>query len=197
MIDAGYFLRILARQNVNFYSCVSDPLLNEFFFTAVDYSNEIIYQTACNDKAAIGVAIGSYLATGYIPAVYLKNSGLYTVVNPFYSTAKPEVYGIPLLLIVGWQNETDTEKSTSRNKYYQHDELRIEPIPLLQQLRIPYKILGECTEDWEKTIESLLTIAHNEFRPVALVVKKISFSTTKATSTNRKVIFNESVEKIK
>jgi len=31
MIDAGYFLRILARQNVNFYSCVSDPLLNEFF----------------------------------------------------------------------------------------------------------------------------------------------------------------------
>ncbi|WP_339057498.1 thiamine pyrophosphate-binding protein [Candidatus Regiella endosymbiont of Tuberolachnus salignus] len=197
MIDADCFLRILARHNVNFYSCVSDPLLNEFFFTVADYSNEIIYQTACDDKAAIGVAIGSYLATGYIPAVYLKNSGLYTVVNPFYSAAKPEVYGIPLLLIVGWQNETDIEKNTPHNKYHQHDELRIAPIPLLQQLHIPYKILGECTEDWERTVASLLAIAHDECRPVALVVKKISFSTTKATSTNRKVIFNSSAEKIK
>lgn len=37
--------------------------------------------------------------------VYLQNSGLGNIINPILSLAVPEVYGIPMLLLIGWRGE--------------------------------------------------------------------------------------------
>ena len=59
--------------------------------------------TAANEGAAIGIAIGEYLATGKPACVYMQNSGLGNTVNPLTSLAHTDVYGIPMLLLVGWR----------------------------------------------------------------------------------------------
>ncbi|WP_342221658.1 thiamine pyrophosphate-binding protein [Candidatus Fukatsuia endosymbiont of Tuberolachnus salignus] len=176
MINADCFLRVLAQHNVNFYSGVPNPLLSEFCFAVYNYSSEIIHQIACNDKAAIGMAIGSYLATGDIPAVYLKNSGLSNIINPVCSHATPEVYGIPLLIIMAWQSGSNDVEKNDTTDASQDKELTLESLSLLKKLHIPYQILDEYGDDCEKKVASLLSIAHNECRPVALLIKKNIFS---------------------
>lgn len=56
-----------------------------------------------NEGAAVGIAIGSYLATGHPSCIYAQNSGLGNMVNPLTSLAAGEVYAVPLLLIIGWR----------------------------------------------------------------------------------------------
>jgi phosphonopyruvate decarboxylase len=51
------------------------------------------------------MASGYHLATGKNPMVYLQNSGLGNIVNPIMSLAVPNVYSIPMLLLVGWRGE--------------------------------------------------------------------------------------------
>ena len=40
--------------------------------------------------------------------VYLQNSGLGNVVNPVMSLCHREVYGVPLVLLVGWRGAPGT-----------------------------------------------------------------------------------------
>ena len=58
-----------------------------------------------NEGAAVALASGYHLATGKNPMVYLQNSGLGNIVNPIMSLAVPNVYSIPMLLLVGWRGE--------------------------------------------------------------------------------------------
>ena len=60
---------------------------------------------SANEGAAVGLAIGHYIGTGSLPLVYLENSGLGNVVNPLLFLASPEVYGTPMLLMLGWRGE--------------------------------------------------------------------------------------------
>jgi phosphonopyruvate decarboxylase len=58
-----------------------------------------------NEGSAIALAAGYHMATGKSPLVYLQNSGLGNIVNPVMSLAVPQVYSIPMLLLVGWRGE--------------------------------------------------------------------------------------------
>src|SRR5690606_28831548 len=60
---------------------------------------------AANEGAAVGLAIGHYLASCSPALVYLQNSGLGNAVNPLASLADPAIYGVPMLLMVGWRGE--------------------------------------------------------------------------------------------
>ena len=53
----------------------------------------------------MALAAGTYLATQGISLVYLQNSGLGNTVNPLLSLADSEVYGIPMILLIGWRGE--------------------------------------------------------------------------------------------
>ena len=46
----------------------------------------------------------------------LQNSGLGNIVNPITSLANKDVYGIPMLLLVGWRGEPGT-KDEPQHKY--------------------------------------------------------------------------------
>ncbi|WP_232100172.1 phosphonopyruvate decarboxylase [Lonsdalea populi] len=159
---------------IRFFSGVPDSLLKELCL-AVNGNKEYIHQLASNEGTAVGMAIGYHLATNSIPAVYLQNSGLGNIVNPICSLASKDVFGIPLLLIIGWRGEIKDD-GTQLHDEPQHVMQGRVTLAQLDVLDIPYQILeGDQNVDFPSIIR-LLELAHQEKRPVALVVRKNTFS---------------------
>lgn len=78
-----------------------DALMTRY---GVDPTHHII---AANEGNACAIAAGYHLATGKIPVVYLQNSGEGNIINPLASLLHPDVYGIPVLFVIGWRGEPD------------------------------------------------------------------------------------------
>lgn len=130
--------------------------------------------TAANEGGAIGIAIGEYLATGKPACVYMQNSGLGNTVNPLTSLAHTDVYGIPMLLMIGWRGEPGVKDEP------QHKYMGKITTSLLEILDIHYAIITD--ETTEKELEQILAIAKEEFlknRQYALVIKKNTFQKMK------------------
>lgn len=106
MISPDELLGFLHHKGIRFYSGVPDSLLKELCLAIDGTKEDIHHQLACNEGAAVGMAIGYHLATNSVPAVYLQNSGLGNIVNPVCSLATTDVYSIPALFIIGWRNKT-------------------------------------------------------------------------------------------
>ncbi len=126
--------------------------------------------TAANEGAAIGIAIGEYLATGKPACVYMQNSGLGNTVNPLTSLTHTDVYGIPMLLMVGWRGEPGT-KDEPQHKYMG----KITP-DLLEVLDIRYTVIRKDTT--EEELEQALNAAKEAFernRQYALLIQKGAF----------------------
>lgn len=123
-----------------------------------------------NEGAAVGVAIGEYLATGNPACVYMQNSGLGNAVNPVTSLANEDVYGIPMLLLIGWRGEPETADEP------QHKFMGKVTIPMLTVLEIPYAVVG--AETTEEEMDRFLQDAQRAFshnRQYAFVIKKGAF----------------------
>lgn len=104
-ISPKAFFDSLSERGVNFLTGVPDSLLKEFCAfvdAALPPENHVI---AANEGSAVGLAAGHHLATGTVPVIYLQNSGLGNAVNPLLSLADPEVYGMPMVVVIGWRGE--------------------------------------------------------------------------------------------
>jgi phosphonopyruvate decarboxylase len=77
---------------------------------AVDFlgGQDLSHVRAVNEGSAVGIAIGSFLATSRAGLVYFQNSGLSNALNPLLSLAHQNVYGIPMVLLVGWRGMPGT-----------------------------------------------------------------------------------------
>ena len=62
-----------------------------------------------NEGTAIGLASGYHIGTNKIPLVYMQNSGLGNAINPILSLCDPDVYSIPMLIIIGWRGAPGTK----------------------------------------------------------------------------------------
>lgn len=128
-----------------------------------------------NEGAAVGIAIGEYLATGRPACVYMQNSGLGNAVNPLTSLAHMEVYGIPMLLMVGWRGEPG-QKDEPQHKYM--GEITPE---LLELIGIAYSVMTETTTAEE--LKQFLEAAGQAFeqnKQYALLIKKNTFQKSAA-----------------
>lgn len=167
MIEVSAFYQALKQRGVNFFSGVPDSLLKHFcayLESNCDLGEHII---AANEGNAIALGVGTHLATGGIPLIYLQNSGLGNVINPLLSLADREVYSIPMLLLIGWRGEPGIKDEPQHIK-----QGRVQNA-LLDAMEIPWQILSE---DYESRLDELFEIATKESRPVALVVRKDSFA---------------------
>lgn len=63
-----------------------------------------------NEGAAVALAAGYHLSTGRIAMVYMQNSGLANALNPLQSIAANEVFGIPMVLLIGWRGRDGQEE---------------------------------------------------------------------------------------
>jgi phosphonopyruvate decarboxylase len=123
---------------------------------------------AANEGNAISLGIGYHLATKKIPLIYLQNSGLGNVINPLLSLADPDVYSIPMLLLIGWRGEPNIKDEP------QHLKQGKVTTDLLDSMKIPYEVLSSemNSKDAELALKKILKSAHSLKTPCALLVKK-------------------------
>lgn len=125
--------------------------------------------TACNEGSAVAMAIGSYLATGLPALVYMQNSGLGNAVNPILSLADPAVYGIPMVLLIGWRGKPGEIDEPQHKKQGEITEA------LLNDMGIPVAYLPIDPDTSSQTLRLAFKQSLEINGPVAIVVSKNSF----------------------
>jgi len=169
MIKCEDFYNLLKEKEVDFFIGVPDSLLKDFNSYIMDNTPNNKHIITANEGGAIGVASGYHLSTGKIPMVYMQNSGQGNTVNPLTSLADPEVYSIPMLLLIGWRAAPSVKDEP------QHVKQGRITLDLLKTLEIPYEVLPENIEEAGKIIEKALTYMKEKNAPYALVVRKGTF----------------------
>ncbi len=105
MIQPKEFFDNLISEGISFFSGVPDSLLKNYCAYVTDHVDDRHHVIAANEGGAVALAAGYYLATGKYALVYMQNSGIGNATNPPVSLADPEVYSIPMLLMIGWRGE--------------------------------------------------------------------------------------------
>ncbi|ESS74083.1 phosphonopyruvate decarboxylase BcpC [Methyloglobulus morosus KoM1] len=177
MIDPEDFLDSLKKSDIRFVTGVPDSLLKDVCACITDNLPPTRHVIATNEGSAIGLAIGQYLVSGRPSLVYLQNSGLGNIVNPIASLADPEVYGIPMLLMIGWRGEVLSQGEQIHDEP-QHVKQGKITVGQLDVLDIPYRIFDKETNVLN-TVEELTDLALARSGPVAMLVRKHTFSAFK------------------
>lgn len=169
MIVPLKFVEELKSLGVDFFTGVPDSLLKSFCAYITDTCN-INHIIAANEGGAVGLAAGHYLATGKPALVYMQNSGQGNAVNPLASLADPDVYSIPMVLLVGWRGEPGVKDEP------QHVKQGKVTVPLFETLGIPTEILPDDEPAALEVTRNMVEKAKAESRPVALIVRKGLFA---------------------
>jgi phosphonopyruvate decarboxylase len=169
MLDPAVFHNSLVERGIDFFAGVPDSLLKSICGYISDHVGPEKHVIAANEGAAMGLALGYHLATGKLPLVYMQNSGLGNIVNPFTSLADPEVYSIPMLLMIGWRGEPGVKDEPQHVK-----QGRITP-QLLQALEIPFRVLPADPAEMENCLDALMAHIAERNGPAALLVRNGTF----------------------
>lgn len=166
MLNQKQVFEILAQHGVTFFTGVPDSYLNGFCnYALANFPEQNII--AANEGNAIGIASGHYFATGEIPLVYMQNSGMGNVINPLASLVDKDVYAVPMLLLIGWRGQGNTEPNHPQHK------LQGEITPgLLDVMHIPYSILTDDDADFKAVIEKAAAYCRKSRQPYALIAPK-------------------------
>lgn len=167
MTDSVLFLNSLQEQGINYFTGVPDSLMKGFLTKLQGHPNHFI---AANEGAAVAMAAGYHLSTSQIGLVYLQNSGLGNMVNPLTSLVNPEVYGIPVLLMIGWRGEPGIKDEP------QHQKMGAITLSMLDLLDIPYHILDDAS--WSDQLKLAIKQCREKQSPVALVIRSGFFGDT-------------------
>lgn len=170
MINPKNFLNFLKEVDITFFTGVPDSLLKDFLLCLdekIDKKNHII---SANEGGAVALAAGYYIGIGNIPLVYMQNSGLGNAVNTLTSLTHSRVYGIPMILLIGWRGEP------GRHDEPQHMVQGEVTTSLLDLLNIKYSILPNNNKDAKEIISMARKTSISDQSPYALIVKKNTFS---------------------
>ena len=166
MINCETLWEIFKRQGITYFTGVPDSTFKEWMsFLEEKHGIEITNRIVAIERDAVGWAAGYHAATGEIGVVYMQNSGLGNVVNPITSLTDPEVYNIPLLLMIGWRGELGEKDEPQHKKMGRITE------PLLDVLEIKYSILPDTAEEAEKLIKESAEYIRKTGRPYALIIR--------------------------
>jgi len=169
MLSPHEFYDSCAKQGIKFFTGVPDSLLQNFCAYLMDNLPPQSHVIAANEGGAVGLATGHYLATGNPALVYMQNAGQGNAVNPLLSLADPEVYGIPMLLIIGWRGEPGIHDEP------QHVKQGRVMNALFDAMEIPYEILVAERAAAAVQVARMLELSRRGNRPVALIVRKGTF----------------------
>jgi len=168
-IKPADFYEQLAGHGVEFFAGVPDSLLKEFCLCIDDRIPDDKHIITANEGNAIALAAGHYLARKHLPFVYMQNSGLGNAVNPLVSLCDPDVYSIPMLVMIGWRGEPGVKDEPQHIK---QGKIQIE---LLEAMDIPYEIISKDDEQFKLKISNMVKSAKDENRPTVLLIKKGTF----------------------
>jgi phosphonopyruvate decarboxylase len=169
MTESGEFISALKDQGIDFFCGVPDSLLKDLCAGLAASCKDRHIITA-NEGNAVALASGHYLATGRPGLVYMQNSGLGNAINPLLSLADSGVYGIPVLLLIGWRGEPGTPDEPQHAA-----EGRITPA-LLEVLKIPFRILPPDPAGMRECVLHAGEYMRAHHSPFALIARKDTFS---------------------
>ena len=170
MISPEFFYSELQQAGVEFFAGVPDSLLKNLCAYITDHTDNRHHIIAANEGGAIGLAAGYHLATGKIPLVYMQNSGEGNVVNPLASLMDPDVYKMPVLLVIGWRGEPGVHDEP------QHVKQGKITCSLLETLEIPYSVLEQDEAIAKQQLSDAMETLTASNAPVAIVIRKGTFS---------------------
>lgn len=160
------FLNVLGSE---FYTGVPDSQLKALCDYLMDtYGiDEKHHMIGANEGNCTALAAGYHLATGRIPVVYMQNSGEGNIINPVASLLSDEVYGIPMIFVVGWRGEPGVKDEP------QHIYQGKVTLKLLEDMDISSFVIdpGE-TEEHLRSVMVDFRECLNSGRSVAFVVRK-------------------------
>ena len=169
MISCTDFLAWLESADVDFFAGVPDSLLKNFCACLTD-SRPAAHVITANEGGAIALVSGHWLATSHPALVYMQNSGQGNAVNPLASLADPDVYSIPMVLLVGWRGEPGVKDEP------QHVKQGKITLSLFETLGIPTSVIPDDEAAARELVAASVAKALAENRPVALVVRKGLFA---------------------
>lgn len=175
MIDVNEFIAGLKACGIAFVTGVPDSLLKNACAGITASLSPDQHVIATNEGSAAALAIGHYLATARPALVYMQNSGLGNIVNPVMSLTDPLVYAVPMVLMIGWRGEIRADGSQLKDEP-QHKKQGAATIALLDVLGIPHTVVDANTVDIGQVLRDLVARAVERSGPVALLVRKDSFS---------------------
>ena len=179
-INPIVFYNEIAKHGIELFTGVPDSLLKEFCLCVDDRMSKNAHIITANEGNAIGIAAGHYLAKKSIPLVYMQNSGLGNAINPLLTLCDPEVYSIPMLLMIGWRGEPGVKDEP------QHVKQGMIQIELMKTLGIPFEIISKNDLDYKSKISKCIEAAKSENRPTALLIKKGTFGKYNTDSSGTK-----------
>ena len=170
MISCKEFFNILKAKNLTFFTGIPDSTFKDWMKFLNDNDNILLKNLiACNECEAMALAAGYYLSTNEIGIVYMQNSGLGKAINPLTSLCDPDVYSIPVLLMIGWRGEPGKKDAP------QHKKMGKITLSMLGTLDIPYTILKPNLNDIEIELEKALQYLKEKQGPYAFIIKKNFF----------------------
>lgn len=170
-MKAQEFLNNISNLGIEVIAGVPDSTLKQFCDALNLCGGQFRHYVTANEGAAVGVAVGTYLSTAKPACIYMQNSGIGNVVNPLASLANDDVYGIPMLFLVGWRGEPGVKDEP------QHVFQGKITCQLLETLSVPYSVIdsdttqGELTEVFASAKQYL-----SQNLQYAIVVKKGTFA---------------------
>ena len=170
MILCEELFNVFSKKGITFFSGIPDSTFKDWMkYLSKHHGEKLTNIIACNECEAIALVSGYYLATRKIGVVYMQNSGEGKAVNPLTSLCDPDVYSIPLIMMIGWRGEP------GRKDEPQHTKMGRVMIPLLDTLEIPYEIMPDEIENASKVIADIVNISQDRKTPVALIIKRNTF----------------------
>lgn len=170
-MDVNKFVEILG---ADFFTGVPDSQLKELAdYLLEKYGTDGRHHIiAANEGNSVALAAGYHLATGKIPVVYMQNSGEGNAINPIASLLSEQVYGIPVVFVVGWRGEPGVHDEP------QHALQGAITIDLLRVLGIESFVLGkDTTEQQFKAVMDEFRHTMSTGKSVAVVVRKGALET--------------------
>lgn len=166
MINIQNFIEILRENGLDFITGVPDTLLNDFCIQIEKEWLKDKHIIAANEGNAVALAAGYHLATDSIPLVYMQNSGIGNTVNPLVSLTHPDVFAIPMVLLIGWRGEPGKKDHPQHRKQGQ-----LTPV-LMDDMDIPYRMMSEDENEVKEGVKWAFSLAREKGGAVALLVPK-------------------------
>ena len=169
MIRPQFFYDTLAHCGLDFYAGVPDSLLKNLCAFITDHADKNHNIIAANEGGAMGLAAGHYLASGQIPVVYMQNSGEGNIINPLASLTDPDVYNIPVLLLIGWRGKPGVHDEP------QHVKQGKITTGLLNVMGIDYTVLSKDEDKAAAQIQKAVNYMMATKQCYAFVIEKDTF----------------------
>ena len=169
MIDVKDFFNTLRDQGINNFCGVPDSLLKNICAYIVDNTEPSQHLITANEGSAVALAVGHYISTGKLSLVYMQNSGFGNAINPLLSLADSRVYGIPMLILVGWRGEPGVIDEP------QHIKQGAVMEQLLEACGINTVIIDSETKNINNVLKESIELTKATNQPLVILARKDTF----------------------